>query len=124
QSFILAHVIAMAEELRFCYSSRRRHTISKRHWSSDVCSSDLSSRRSLSSLRLPLSSTSHRSSSPAGTGSPDGRAWRSRPGWPRRSEERRVGKGCRPPCALGHSEVTLQVDRAERTLIWKRMRGA
>src|SRR5699024_12043575 len=25
------------------YSSRRRHTISKRHWSSDVCSSDLSS---------------------------------------------------------------------------------
>src|SRR5699024_11400430 len=25
----------------FCYSSRRRHTRSKRDWSSDVCSSDL-----------------------------------------------------------------------------------
>src|SRR5699024_12063535 len=25
----------------FCSSSRRRHTISKRDWSSDVCSSDL-----------------------------------------------------------------------------------
>src|SRR5207249_5859978 len=25
----------------FCFSSRRRHTMSKRDWSSDVCSSDL-----------------------------------------------------------------------------------
>src|SRR5438105_7974096 len=25
----------------FCFSSRRRHTISTRDWSSDVCSSDL-----------------------------------------------------------------------------------
>src|SRR5207249_9135134 len=28
-------------ELRFFFSSRRRHTRSKRDWSSDVCSSDL-----------------------------------------------------------------------------------
>src|SRR5699024_11550802 len=28
----------------FCFSSRRRHTRSKRDWSSDVCSSDLSVR--------------------------------------------------------------------------------
>src|SRR5699024_11800391 len=27
--------------LQFFFSSRRRHTISKRDWSSDVCSSDL-----------------------------------------------------------------------------------
>src|SRR5699024_12214088 len=27
----------------FCFSSRRRHTRSKRDWSSDVCSSDLPS---------------------------------------------------------------------------------
>src|SRR5699024_12103492 len=27
--------------LMFCFSSRRRHTRSKRDWSSDVCSSDL-----------------------------------------------------------------------------------
>src|SRR5699024_12226158 len=31
----------------FCVSSRRRHTSSKRDWSSDVCSSDLGSWRSL-----------------------------------------------------------------------------
>src|SRR5207249_7684606 len=29
------------DELEFFFSSRRRHTISKRDWSSDVCSSDL-----------------------------------------------------------------------------------
>src|SRR5699024_11745653 len=29
--------------IRFCFSSRRRHTRSKRDWSSDVCSSDLAS---------------------------------------------------------------------------------
>src|SRR5437868_15061707 len=33
----------------FFFSSRRRHTRSKRDWSSDVCSSDLSGERSLSS---------------------------------------------------------------------------
>src|SRR6266536_5714069 len=32
----------MSHELSFCFfSSRRRHTISTRDWSSDVCSSDL-----------------------------------------------------------------------------------
>src|SRR5699024_11391777 len=30
-------------EIYFCYSSRTRHTRSKRDWSSDVCSSDLKS---------------------------------------------------------------------------------
>src|SRR5699024_12225231 len=33
----------------FCFSSRRRHTRSKRDWSSDVCSSDL--RRNLTGLQ-------------------------------------------------------------------------
>src|SRR5699024_12061868 len=37
----------------FFFSSRRRHTRSKRDWSSDVCSSDLSS-SSLSFLSSPL----------------------------------------------------------------------
>src|SRR5207249_4584814 len=32
---------AYLEEVRFFFSSRRRHTRSKRDWSSDVCSSDL-----------------------------------------------------------------------------------
>src|SRR5699024_11237562 len=33
--------------LNFFFSSRRRHTRSKRDWSSDVCSSDLRSRNEL-----------------------------------------------------------------------------
>src|SRR5699024_11558731 len=33
--------------LFFCLSSRRRHTRSKRDWSSDVCSSDLIPRKTL-----------------------------------------------------------------------------
>src|SRR5699024_11229844 len=62
----------------FFFSSRRRHTRSKRDWSSDVCSSDLmsflltnsSAPSSPSSLAVPLRLTP-----------------------PKRSEERRVGKG-------------------------------
>src|SRR5699024_11445683 len=37
----------------FFFSSRRRHTRSKRDWSSDVCSSDLTSSQ-LPSMRYPL----------------------------------------------------------------------
>src|SRR5699024_12142680 len=42
-SSLRALVIVMAAPLRcmFFFSSRRRHTRSKRDWSSDVCSSDL-----------------------------------------------------------------------------------
>src|SRR5437868_7714178 len=36
---------AVLEEIRFFFSSRRRHTRSKRDWSSDVCSSDLLSEK-------------------------------------------------------------------------------
>src|SRR5882757_10507149 len=68
--------------LFFFFSSRRRHTRYWRDWSSDVCSSDLRTRRALCAPRkgpAPLS--------------PPGRT-----GCPicfRRSEERRVGKECR-----------------------------
>src|SRR5699024_11442255 len=37
--------------LSLFFSSRRRHTSSKRDWSSDVCSSDLSPRQATSVLR-------------------------------------------------------------------------
>src|SRR5207249_9656707 len=37
----------------FFFSSRRRHTRSKRDWSSDVCSSDLSPHRSPTAPRNP-----------------------------------------------------------------------
>src|SRR5438067_11332199 len=63
---------------RFFFSSRRRHTKSKRDWSSDVCSSDLAVLGALARAlpgRIPAA--------PAGAISPV------------RSEERRVGKECR-----------------------------
>src|SRR5207249_7519038 len=76
---------------RFFFSSRRRHTRSKRDWSSDVCSSDL--------VRLwpdqtPLQSlaTSWAVNVPARTITMTLRTAT----WPdNRSEERRVGKECR-----------------------------
>src|SRR5205809_6543709 len=66
--------------LLFFFSSRRRHTRCSRDWSSDVCSSDLSSleliRRTLDAAKgVPGAFVA----SGAGT----------------RSEERRVGKECR-----------------------------
>src|SRR5436309_16084044 len=64
--------------LRFFFSSRRRHTIFSRDWSSDVCSSDLTTE----SRRVP---TPQRT-----CGSP-----RPCPSPATRSEERRVGKECR-----------------------------
>src|SRR5699024_11816183 len=84
----------------FFFSSRRRHTRSKRDWSSDVCSSDLLGDAGL----LPLLQKS---------GIPEGRGYG---GFPvsgiflrtsnpdlvsrhQRSEERRVGTECRIRCA-------------------------
>src|SRR6266576_2460886 len=59
----------------FFFSSRRRHTISLRDWSSDVCSSDLDAR------------------GPSGRSLTPGVRRRTRDAL--RSEERRVGKECR-----------------------------
>src|SRR5207249_5997787 len=83
----------------FFFSSRRRHTRSKRDWSSDVCSSDLDP--------LPAEAPSE----PAGNGSA------ARTGEPvpsanpvvtgeagTRSEERRVGKECRARWAADHEK--------------------
>src|SRR5438105_15851424 len=68
----------------FFFSSRRRHTISTRDWSSDVCSSDLSTKAA------PLAAI-NRSHLEAPS------EWARMRGccatW--RSEERRVGKECR-----------------------------
>src|SRR5690606_39441043 len=66
------------------FSSRRRHTRFSRDWSSDVCSSDL--RWPARVARWP----------PGRGGAPGRRPHRSTPPARRRSEERRVGKECRP----------------------------
>src|SRR5207249_5690576 len=60
----------------FFFSSRRRHTTSKRDWSSDVCSSDLNAR---GNCRLQSEGAANREDPVANL----------------RSEERRVGKECR-----------------------------
>src|SRR5207249_9404369 len=64
----------------FFFSSRRRHTRSKRDWSSDVCSSDLFLRDSAHSVHT----AGQNNAVPVNRG---------RRG--ERSEERRVGKECR-----------------------------
>src|SRR5438067_12494988 len=87
----------------FFFSSRRRHTRSKRDWSSDVCSSDL--------WHIRAGST-HSSRWDGIRGQPlqrhSGLAWRStarqRPLGQGRSEERRVGKECRCRRAPDHEK--------------------
>src|SRR5207249_5220403 len=46
------HTLAAIRVLSFFFSSRRRHTRSKRDWSSDVCSSDLEADDALERGRL------------------------------------------------------------------------
>src|SRR5439155_4122077 len=83
---------------RVFFSSRRRHTGWPRDWSSDVCSSDLRSRTASGAVLVP-EAVRERLVRPNGlavlerhkhdtiAGLKQGRAVR--------SEERRVGKGCR-----------------------------
>src|SRR5207249_5291103 len=79
--------------LFFFFSSRRRHTRSKRDWSSDVCSSDLTATGALAVQvggdiynNVFFKSVHNGSQNPAVDTIPAGAA---------RSEERRVGKECR-----------------------------
>src|SRR5699024_12592109 len=75
-------VTRLKETTDFFFSSRRRHTRSKRDWSSDVCSSDLCG--SLVLVLRPADDSADASSCWPGSGLR-----------PSRSEERRVGKESR-----------------------------
>src|SRR5688500_19697245 len=75
----------------FFFSSRRRHTRLQGDWSSDVCSSDLTSPRPASNWGFTSATTSAPGASRGGT---TGRICRSEMN-ETRSEERRVGKECR-----------------------------
>src|SRR5699024_11598382 len=80
--------------VRFFFSSRRRHTRSKRDWSSDVCSSDLGGiiygcNKSSRCNRNGLSNANCKNEESNG----NNRNRRNIRG--ARSEERRVGKECR-----------------------------
>src|SRR5207249_7999178 len=92
--------------LYFFFSSRRRHTRSKRDWSSDVCSSDLS--RSESNERACMQALEEGInvavvfSTKKGEPLPESYKWRNGQRYPvldgdvnDRSEERRVGRECR-----------------------------
>src|SRR5207249_8947114 len=80
----------------FFFSSRRRHTRSKRDWSSDVCSSDLA-RRPWRFRRTARPLLAGWGTSIASAFAMPIRAKRSS-----RSEERRVGKECRSGWAPYH----------------------
>src|SRR5699024_11722508 len=84
-------VFALLFSPLFFFSSRRRHTRSKRDWSSDVCSSDLTSpHRRYLALRLDraqrILAESRRSVTQVAIATGFNHL---------RSEERRVGKECR-----------------------------
>src|SRR5207249_9286178 len=96
--------------LGFFFSSRRRHTRSKRDWSSDVCSSDLE-REGADLLRLPVleqievvgRQVHHRITARVGDEGVNLDVVHLHPeGHGRRSEERRVGKECRYRWASWH----------------------
>src|SRR5207249_6133014 len=89
---------AEREACFFFFSSRRRHTRSKRDWSSDVCSSDLArhamgrSQPALPGGALqPGAARADQRGIAARRGDRNARA----EGTQQRSEERRVGKECR-----------------------------
>src|SRR5207249_7528742 len=94
------HFLSVLFVIVFFFSSRRRHTRSKRDWSSDVCSSDLGSNVFGGGLFFDRSDVAWLGKPAAGTITTCPSALTS--GWPLltgvkqdRSEERRVGKECR-----------------------------
>src|SRR5699024_11432524 len=96
---VLCRLVALSSifvYIHFFFSSRRRHTRSKRDWSSDVCSSDLGDGHALRQVVQPDDQRRQHSAVAGGgrvpgEGGPDGHA--------HRSEERRVGKEGRSRCS-------------------------
>src|SRR5690349_23295498 len=91
---------ALRARVGFFFSSGRRHTRSLRDWSSDVCSSDLEFPQTSANARLwgfhtVLQVPLMREGVAIGT-----IALRRQEN--QRSEERRVGKGCKAPWSSGH----------------------
>src|SRR5438067_12235038 len=107
----------------FFFSSRRRHTRSKRDWSSDVCSSDLGDgicpgqQTADHCGRIGRSFRSHSFREHVESDEPvifERALWR--------SEERRVGKECRSRWSTYHEKKKNKEDVATYEFdIWNRM---
>src|SRR5207249_8521134 len=107
----------------FFFSSRRRHTRSKRDWSSDVCSSDLGGEEPPERHRHPIADPhgagidiGQLALEPAAALEVDDRGhdgWRERVREPR-SEERRVGKECRSRAVQDEKEEDAHCQAYER----------
>src|SRR5207249_7022111 len=91
------------KQKRFFFSSRRRHTRSKRDWSSDVCSSDLDSELIDFS---PMATRTEKPMSSESLNFTPGRSLRS--SRMTRSEERRVGKVCRAQWMEDRDKQTIR----------------
>src|SRR5699024_11464821 len=93
--------VVASNSLPLVFGSRRRHTTSKRDWSSDVCSSDLGTRHYSDQPPPPGTPASKILKSPRSTAPaqvlPAAEAGAESPAEKpvERSEERRVGKECR-----------------------------
>src|SRR5437868_12594791 len=88
-------------DLFFFFSSRRRHTRSKRDWSSDVCSSDLflfARGRTKTNPRCRSLRVDAKAGLRGPSSGPD----------PARSEERRVGKECRSRRAMNREKEKIE----------------
>src|SRR5688500_19658068 len=92
----------------FFFSSRRRHTRLQGDWSSDVCSSDLSSVEiksigNVNKLEVEALAASMKKDHTAAIDlMKKATALEEERGAPYRSEERRVGKGCKSEMALNN----------------------
>src|SRR5438067_76895 len=89
----------------FFFSSRRRHTRSKRDWSSDVCSSDLPSQ----ARRRPAACRAARRTRPYARRCAFDSVRSVGAQVPCRSEERRVGKECRSQFATRSTNKNVLV---------------
>src|SRR5699024_11621805 len=108
------------ERVDFFFSSRRRHTRSKRDWSSDVCSSDLGGEQGVDAVahigRRVVARHGKGDKLLFHNGTPlFGKRRRGAPGrsgcmtlQENRSEERRVGKECRPRWGANHGRSKQQ----------------
>src|SRR5206468_8541224 len=93
---VTGHDEGLGRVMCFFFSSRRRHTISDRDWSSDVCSSDLD-RVTRELYIADVGEGTHEEVDVQRAASTGGEnyGWNIMEGIACRSEERRVGKECR-----------------------------